>query len=163
MPIVTRTLKFYRPQADGRARTREVHTDSLGTEIPVQYLTNKTEAAVTTDMNARDLTSSLVTRDIADLIQWVEALNPVSTFDFTGRDITENDGEGEIAKEFARRPGDSAIRLAWWIESLSPPQWTAISTRLGWSNTAGEIGERVQTRGQNLTVALPDYDRTEDV
>lgn len=169
MPIVSRNLLFYRPQADGSARVREVHTDSLGVEHTLQYVTNETEAQVIIDMNARDLTAQLVQRDIGDLIQWVETSegeitgNPVSTFDFTNRDITENDGEDEVTQEFARRQGDSAMRLCWWIESLGNPQWTAITTRLGWSNTAGEIGERVQTRGINLTTALPDYDRVENV
>ena len=122
-----------------------------------------TEIEVTAVMNARDLTADLIARDIAEVVQWVEDLNLVSAFSFTNRDIVENDGEDEVTQEFARRPGDTAIRLAWWIEDLGNPAWTAITTRLGWSNSAGEIGERVQTRGQNLTVALPDYDRVEDV
>lgn len=163
MPIVSRTLRFYRPQVSGRARVREVHTDALGIETPIQYLTTNTEAEVVAVMNARDMTQGLVSRDVSEVIQWVEARNPVSTFDFTNRDINEDTAEEEVAKAFARRPGDTAIRLAWWIESLNPPTWNGIASRLGWSTAQGEIGERVQTRGQNLTVAEPDYDRTESV
>jgi hypothetical protein len=114
-------------------------------------------------MNARDLSEELQNTDISEVISWVQARNPVSTFDFTNRDITENQAEEEVAKHFAQSVGEIALLSAWWIESLTPPLWTAITTRLGWSTSAGEIGDRVQVRAQGMVVVEDDFNRVEDV
>lgn len=160
MPIVSRFLKFYRVQASSRARVREVHVDSLGTELTRQYVTDKSQADVEIDMNARDLTQTLVNRDVSEVIAWVEAGNDLPTFNYTGRDITEDKAEEEVLKEFARRPGETAMVLSWWPEDLGTPQWNSLINRLGWDS---ELEQRVQDRSIALNVARPFYDQTEQV
>ena len=160
MPIVSRFLKFYRVQASGRSRVREVHVDDLGTEITRQYVTDKSQVDVEVDMNARDLTQTLVDRDVSEVIQHVEAGNDISTFDYTGRDITEDEAEEEVLKEFARRDGESAVILSWWPEDLGTPQWNQLINRLGWDSS---LEQRVQDRSIALNVARPFYDQTEQV
>ena len=107
MPIVSRNLHHYRVQKSGRAKVMEEHTDSLGRVHPHWYRTDKSEADVIVDMNARDWTQDLVNRDISEVIEWVEGGNDTSIFDYTGRDIDEDTAEEEVLKEFARRPGES--------------------------------------------------------
>lgn len=166
MPISTRVLTKQNQQASGRWRVREVHTDALGVDFTFQYLAASV-AEATTNMNsaerAAETVAILVDRDIQEVIVWVEARNTPASFDYTDRDIDSDRGEEEVAKHFARSPGEVALLFAWWIESLGPPAWTAIATRLGWSTAADEIGDRVQVRAQDLTVAEDSFYQTESV
>ena len=160
MPISSRFLKFYRPQADGRARVREVHVDALGNEITRQYLTTLTLADIEMEMNLRDMTETLSERDLDDVLAWVLVGNDPNTFDYTARDVIKNKAEERITKIFARSRGEDALRLAWWVDSLGTPRWNAIITRLGW---ATERKDRVKARAVTLNASIAEYDAEEDV
>ena len=118
------------------------------------------EAAAQAALDAFDWTPHLKDMDFADLLIWVESLNTVASFDLTGRDITEEEGEDFIAGTFSESSGDEAIRLAWWVESITPPIWTVIHTRIGWTS---EQGTDVQDRAISLNAAEPLYDATVEV
>lgn len=160
MPIVSRFLKFYRPQVSGRARVREVHVDSLGTELTRQYLTTKTQAEVEADMNARDSTETLKERDFDEALRWVIDGNDPNTFDYTDRDVIKNKAEERITKIFARSRGDDAVALSWWIDSLGTPRWNAITTRLAWDSARSD---RVKARAASLNAVVSDLNAEEDV
>ena len=163
MSIMSKRIKYRRTQADGTIRVMEEHTDNFGKKHYVgPYLVN-TDAEADVILLARDLNPSLVAGQIATLIIWVADRNTVASFDFIDLDITQEQGEEEVAKHFARSDGAEALKYAWWIEGLKPPIWTGITTRLGWFNSSGEIGERVQTRAINMVVAENDINRIEDV
>lgn len=163
MSIMSKRIKYRRTQADGTIRVMEEHIDNFGKKHYVgPYLVN-TDADADAILLVRDLNHSLVAGQIAALISWVADRNTVATFDFTGLDITEAEGEEEVTKHFARSDGDEALKYAWWIESLNPSTWSGIASRLGWSTSADEIGDRVQTRAQNMVVAENDINRIEDV
>lgn len=160
MPIVSRVLKFYRVQANGSARVREVHTDSFGNELTRQYSTLASQAAVEIDMNALDLTESLKERDVEEILQWVVGGNDPNTFDYTGRDIIKNKAEERVTRTFARSRGDDALPYAWWIDGLGTPRWNAITTRLAW-DTARK--DRVKARAATLNASYDACHETEPV
>lgn len=160
MPISSTALHHYRPQTDGRANVREVHTDALGVEITRDYKTTKTEAEVVIDMNTRDLTTDLEGRDFDEVMQWVLDGNDPNTFDYLNRDVNKNKAEERITRIFARTTNGEALRLAWWIDSIGPARWDAITLRLGWL-TARKA--RVKARAATLNAAVAEYDASENV
>lgn len=160
MPVASRTLHHYRPQIDDRANVREVYTDALGVEITRDYKTTKTEAEVIIDMNARDLTVDLESRDFDEVLKWVLNGNDPNTFDYLNRDVNKNKVEERITKTFARATNGKALRLAWWIDSLGPVRWDAIILRLGW-DIVRKV--RVKNRASTLNAAVAEYNASESV
>lgn len=162
MPIVSRTLaklanredigvgiKRWRVDGvDGRDRSW-VHGPFFGTQAEADIIR---DAAWTTQQ--------LADVDLREVVLWVEDKNTVASLDYTNRDITEQEAEDHVAAEFARRPGEDAIRLAWWIESLNPTAWSTIGDRIGW--TSQEQSD-IQDRAISLTAAEPLYDTTYEV
>ncbi len=156
MPILTRSLDSIQ-QTTGGIFAAFLNMDSKGREWRRSRSRFADEATAQLDLDAHDWTPQLQSADFADLLIWVQARNTVASFDLTGRDITEEQGEEFIAGTFAKSPGADAIHLAWWIESLNPPSWTAIRTRIGWTN---QEGSDVQDRAISLTAAEPLFDTT---
>lgn len=159
MPIISRTLtklanredlgsgiKTWRANGtDGRGRPW-IHASFRGTQIEAEAIR---DAAWTT--------RELANQDLDELIDWVEARNTVASFDYTNRDIDQDAGEEFVMIEFARRLGDQAIKLAWWVESLNPPTFGRIRDRIGWTNEEGTI---VQDRAIGLLAAEEFYNTT---
>lgn len=111
-------------------------------------------------MDVRDWTTVLEDWDFAELLVWVKGLNTVATFNFTGRDITELKGEEFILTWFAEHLGEDALAVAWWIESLGPPQFQAIRNRVGYDQATGS---RIQDRAIALLSVVNVFDTVEDV
>ncbi len=130
MPIDTRELRNVHPQRDGSVRVQEVLTASVGHVIRHSYKA-VSEAQAITDMNARVVTKQLKNSDLPDFLLHVRApaKNLPSTFNFTDRDITLEDGEDFLYKRFAESTGGNAIGLAWWIKGLTPPDFNTIRDR----------------------------------
>ena len=160
MPIISKRIEYRRPQRDGRIRVREEHTDTWGNKHNVGPYLVASNAEADANLAARDLDESLKAGHISQVIGWVERGSDTSTFDYSITDITEDEAEEEVLKEFARRAGDSAIILSWWPENLGTPQWNQLINRLGWNS---EIEQRVQDRSIALNVALPSYNSVESV
>lgn len=154
MPIISRSLDGIQ-QTTGGIFAAFLSVDSKGREWRRSRSRFVDETVAQAAVDAHDWTPQLQKVDLNDLLVWVQALNTVASFDLTNRDITEEQGEDFIAGTFAESPGDEAIRLAWWVESLSPPSWTTIRTRVGW--TAQE-GSDVQDRAISLNAAEPLFD-----
>lgn len=97
----------------------------------------------------------LAALDFSNLLAWVQDRNTVADFDLTDRDITEDQGEEHIVTWFATNLGGEAITVAWWIEGLNPPSYTAIADRIGYT-----IQQRsdVQDRAIDLLAAEPRFD-----
>ncbi len=130
MPISTRELKHIRPQRDGTVRVQEVLTADVGHVIRRSYrAVSKAQAVI--DMNARDVTEDFVEADFHDLLTWTQTKNDPGDFDFTNRDLDLLAGEERLLGWFVERPGNPAMTVAWWIESLNPPSFNAIRDRVG--------------------------------
>jgi len=159
MPIVSRTLTKLANRDDiepGMKRWRVDGIDARDRDWvhgPFFALEGTPAEAI---RDAAWTTQQLQDVDLSEVIEWVELKNTVASFDFTNRDITEEQAEDHIATEFASRLGDAAIRLAWWIESLGPPSWTAIANRIGWTS---QQRSDVQDRGIALEAAEASYDQ----
>ena len=160
MPIASKRIEYRRVQADGRIRVREEHIGFFGRKYYVGPYLVDSNAQADAMLAARDLDSSLIEGHIAEVMAWVEGGNNTSTFDYATYDIDEDRAEEEVIKEFARRPGGTAIALSWWVEDLGVPQWNSLMVRLGWD---AALEQRVQDRAIALNVALPFYDGVEQV
>ncbi len=75
--------------------------------------------------------------DFAELLVWVQSRQSVADFDFTNRDINEDEGEEFIFQTFAESPGDEAIKLAWWMDDINTGKFNQIRDRLGYTGTQG--------------------------
>lgn len=144
----------------GRNRVRIVLVPAIGEQITRQYLTEKTQAEVETDMAALNITDTLQNRDFDEVLQWVIDGNDPNTFDYTDRDVIKNKAEERVTKIFARSRGDDAVALSWWIDSLGTPRWNAITTRLAWDSTRSD---RVKARGAALNAVSDDLNAEENV
>ncbi len=158
MPIVSRQLEHIRPQGDGTVRVQERLIDAKGRVWFHSYKAPSVVAA-TARMNARDLTDQLEEADFADLLEWVQAKNLPSDFDFTDRDLVLLVGEELLLIWFAEKLGGKAITIAWWIESLAPPVYNAIRIRAGFD---APTGSRIQDRAIDLNAAEPRFDAVEE-
>lgn len=162
MPIISRTLTKLANREDlgvGIKRWRAEGVDGRGRAwAHGPFSAIQAEAEIIRD--SAWSTEQLAEVDLKEVIVWVEGKNTVASFDFTNRDITEQQAEDHVAAEFAQREGDEAIRLAWWIESLNPPSWSAIGNRIGWT---GQEQSDIQDRAISLTAAEPLYDATFEV
>lgn len=159
MPIVTRTLESIQPTKGG-VFASFLAVDDQGREWRRSRSRFVSEAAAQAALDTHDWGPQLESADFQDLLIWVRGLNTVADFDLTDRDITEEQGEDFIAGTFAESPGADAIHLAWWIESLSPPSWAAIFTRVGWTS---QEGSRIQDRAIALLAAEPVFDAVEEI
>ena len=160
MPVISKRIEYRRPQINNLLKVREEHTDQLGNlhYVGPYIVSSNTEADV--NLANRDLTESLRERDQTEVLQWVIAGNDPNTFDFTGRDIIKNAAEERITLTFARSRGERALELSWWLDSLGPARWDAITTRLGWDTTRSD---RVKLRANNLFNSLTFYNQDEDI
>ncbi len=155
MPILTRTLESVEQSAGGTVLASFFAVDAKSRpwrRSPSRFA-DETAAVVASD--AFDWEPQLKDKDFQELFDWVLARNTVVSFDLVGRDITEQEGEDFIAITFSESPGDHAMQLSWWIESLNPTSWTAIRTRIGWTS---QEGSDVQDKGIALNTAEPFYD-----
>ena len=159
MPILTRSLDSIQ-QTTGGIFAVFLCTDSKGRAWRRSRSRFVDEATAQIALDAHNWTPQLQNADFDDLLAWVQALSTVASFDLTDRDITEEQGEDFIAGTFSESPGVDAIRLAWWIESLGPPAWTAIFTRIGWTS---QEGTDVQDRAISLNAAEPLFNTTLEV
>lgn len=158
MPIVSRQLEHIRPQRDGTVRVQERLIDGKGRSIFHSYKASSV-AAATARMNAWDLTDQLEAADFTDLLEWVQAKNLPSAFDFTDRDLVLLVGEELLLIWFAEKPGVKAIAIAWWIEDLSPPAYDAIRIRAGFDSATGS---RIQDRAIDLSAVEARFDAVEE-
>lgn len=158
MPITSRSLDYARLQSDGRFRCRVSGVDAIGRDwIHGSFWADSVVAAET----IRDgVVWNLAEVDLSDLLTWVQDRNTVASFDLTNRDITENQGEEFIITWFATHLGGEAITLAWWIESLNPPSYTAIANRIGYTT---QQRSDVQDRAIDLLAAEPRFDLVVEV
>ncbi len=153
MPILTRSLDYARRQRDGRFRCRVSGLDAVGRNWvhgPF-WADSLVDAEGIRDGVVWDLASE----DNADLLVWVQVLNPVSTFDLTGRDITEDQGEEFIMRWFAEKPGEEAITVSWWLDGINTGTFNSIRDRLG---LTGAQGSTITQRFTFLLAAEPWWD-----
>jgi hypothetical protein len=157
MPIVSRVLTKLSNREDLGAGLKKWRVDAVdGRGRPWRhsaFLATQAQAEVVRDTVAFDLAN----QDKLELLQWVLDRNTVASFDLTGRDITEEQGEDFVMTTFAASPGEEAIPLAWWVESLGPPAFSTIRDRIGWSPAEGTL---VQDRAIALLAAEPDFNTT---
>ncbi len=158
MPIVSRELTHIHLQTNGTVRVQEVLTDQQGRIWRHSY-TAASEAAATTDMNARDMTERLKDADFRDLLIWIQEKNDSDDFDFTGRDLTLLEGEEQLLIWFATNLGGDAISVAWWIEDMTPPIYEAIRDRVGYDVATGA---KIQDRAIALLGAEVSFDAVEE-
>ena len=154
MPIVSKQLDHARVQADGSVRVKEAHVDHKGQTWSFSYPV-ASEAEATTIKKGRDLKAQFEDVEFNELHACVQDRNTIASFAFV--DLTEEQGEDRIVKWFAENLGGKAITVAWWIEGLTPPVWTAIATRIGYD--AGQSSE-IQDRSIDLHTAEDSFDDT---
>ena len=156
MPIVSRILESVQPTTVG-VFASFLCVDALGRVWRRSRSRFADEAAAQVALDAHNWTPQLRDADFRDLRVWVQGLNPVSTFDLTGRDITEGEGEEFIMKWFAESPGDDAITVAWWLDSINTGAFNAIRNRVGFT---GDEGSTITQRFTFLLAAEPWWDVT---
>lgn len=155
MPITQKTLRYYRPQGNGKFKVREDHTDARGNSHLVSYRTTKSQVEVEVDMNARVI--DLASGDNQELLSWVKSRNTVASFDYTNRDINQLDGEEFIFQWFAESDGDEAITVAWWMDSINTGTFNNIRDRIGYT---GQQGADITSRFQFMVLVEPWYNFT---
>ncbi len=136
MPIVSRQLESVQPSSGG-VLASFLAVDAKGREWRRSRSRFASETVAQTAADAHDWTPQLQDRDFADLLVWVQDRNTVATFDLTGRDITEDDGEEFIMVWFAGHEGDEAITVAWWLDSINTGQFNTIRDRVPFTGVQG--------------------------
>jgi hypothetical protein len=159
MPIVSRQLESVQPSA-GSILASWLAIDDRGREWRRSRSRFASEAVAQTALDAFDWTIQLKDADFADLLVWVQAKNSSDTFDFTNRDLTLLEGEERLLIWFASHEGPDAITLAWWVEDMSPPTYSAIRNRAGYD---AATGTRIQDRAVALLAVEPVFDVIENV
>ncbi len=154
MPIVTRTLESVQPTTGG-VFANLLAVDALGREWRRSRSRFVDEVAAEVASDAHDWTPQLRAQDFRELLVWVQELNPVSTFDLTGRDITEDDGEEFIMKWFGESDGGDAITVAWWLDDINTGKFNSIRDRVGYT---GVEGSTITQRFTFLLSAEPWWD-----
>ena len=157
MPIVSSTLTLLANREDigpGVKRWRVDGVDALG-RIWVHGPFNGTqaEAEVIRDAVVWDLAEV----DKAELLTWVQARNTVAAFDYTDRDIVQDDGEEHVFQWFAESPGAEAITVAWWMDDINTGTFKAIRDRIGYSAAQGSD---ITSRFTFMISVEPWYDLT---
>ncbi len=157
MAIVSRALTLLaNSKGPGVKRWRVDAVDALG-RIWVHGPLSGTqaEAEVIRDAVVWDLGEL----DRAELLTWVQAGNTVAAFDYTNRDLTEEEGEEHIYLTFATNDREIALTLAWWLDTLNTGARNNIAGRLDFS---GQQRGRVDQRYPPMVVALPWLDAVEE-
>ena len=157
MPIVSRQLDSVQISGD-TVLASFLAIDVKGREWRRSRSRFADEAAAQAASDAHDWTLQLKKVDFANLLIWVQGQNTPGTFDFTNRDLALLEGEERLLVWFAGEEGVEAIKIAWWIESLNPPQFTAIRTRAGYD---AATGSRIQDRAISLAACELTFDAVE--
>jgi hypothetical protein len=158
MPIASKSLTKLANREDigsGVKRWRVEGVDAKGRNY-VHGPFSGTQAEA--DAILAGVTWELTAVDKSDLLAWVIDKNPVSTFDYTDRDITELQGEEYIFQWFAESSGDEAIKVAWWLDSLNTGAFNTIRDRIGYT---GEQGANITSRFTFMMSVEPWYELTE--
>ena len=100
---------------------------------------------------------NLAEQDNQELLEWVQARNTVADFDFTNRDITEDQGEEYIFQWFAEAEGAEAITVAWWMNDINTGKFNAVRDRIGYT---GDQGADITSRFTFMVSVNPWYDLT---
>ena len=158
MPIISRTLESIQ-QTTGGIFAAWLCTDSLGREWRRSRARFTDEPAAQAAVDAFDWTVQLKDKDFQDLLVWVQAKNDPGAFDFTDMDLTLLEGEERLLVWFASHEGADAITLAWWIEDMAPPAYTAIRDRVGYDTATGS---RIQDRANAMLAAEASFDAVEE-
>ena len=153
MAIVSRILEGVSPQADGRVRVREVHTDHNGIRWSYTYLASSEADAIVT-MNARDLIERLRDREREDLAEFVTKGG--SPADFILVDLTIPGRLRYILRTFSHGDIDNKRKFndnaAPWIATH-----TAVQIRNSLDSTilkANKILGRAERLRDSLTAAM---------
>ena len=155
MPVISRQLDYAREQADGRFKCRVSGIDAKGRS----YIHGPfgADSLVAAEAVRDGVVWDLAGQDFNDLLEWVQALNTVATFDLTDRDITEDQGEEFITRWFAEAAGEDAITVAWWLDDINTGLFNAITARIGYDGTQKSD---ITNRFTFLLVAEPWWDKT---
>lgn len=158
MPIVSRTLESVQPTTGG-VFASFLAVDAKGRE-PWRRSRSRfaSEAAAQAAADAHDWTPQLKDTDFAELLDWVQGKNSSGLFDFTDMDLTLLEGEERLLVWFASHEGADAITLAWWVEDMNPPTYTAIRDRVGYDVATGS---RIQDRAIAMLAAESSFDAIE--
>ncbi len=161
MPIDTKVLQMLANREDRGAGVKRWRINAVDTRgRPAKhgpFFGTQAEAEVI----LAAVTFDLVSVDLQELLEFVQlgAPNTVAAFDFTNRDITEENGEEHIYTEFATNDRVIALTLAWWLDTLNTGARNAISGRAGFS---GEQRGRVDNRYPPMVVVDPFLDAVEE-
>ncbi len=157
MPILSRTLTKLANREDigaGIKRWRVEGLDSRGRGwIYGSFLAIEADAEVIRST----VVWKLATADLDELLLWVQARNTVASFDYTNRDITEDEGEEFIFTWFAESPGNDAITVAWWMDDINTGTFNKIRDRIGYT---GNQGADITSRFTFMVAVEPWYEFT---
>lgn len=154
MSIVSRSISS-QPSGGGTVLASFLAIDSLGREWRRSRARFADEAAAEAASDAFDWTVQLIGADQQELLEWVQALNTVADFDFSGRDIDEDAGEEFIFQWFAESEGSNAITVAWWMDDINTGQFNSIRDRIGYT---GLQGADITSRFTFMVAVNPWYD-----
>ena len=157
MPIVSRTLEGVQNNRNGTVFAAFLAVDDKGREWRRSRSRFADEAAATVASDAHNWTPQLISQDKQDLLVWVQALNDVADFDYTGRDTDEDAGEEFIFQWFAENLGDDAITVAWWMDDINTGKFNSIRDRIGYT---GIQGADITSRFTFMVSVEPWYDLT---
>ena len=130
MPTISRKITLLANREDigpGVKRWRVDGVDALGRGwVHGPFNGTQAEAEVIRDAVVWDLAEV----DKVELLTWVQEGNTVAAFDYTDRDITEEEGEEHIFKWFLESLGADAITVSWWLDDINTGKFNAITTRM---------------------------------
>lgn len=158
MPIVSRTLESVQQSAAGTVLASFLAVDAKARPFRRSHSRFADEPAAVIASDAFDWTLQLKDADFTELLAWVQGKNSSGSFDSTNRDLVLLEGEERLLVWFAESFGSDAITVAWWIESLNPPQFGAIRDRAGYDAAAGT---RIQDRAIDLAACEGRFDAVE--
>jgi hypothetical protein len=162
MPIISRTLTKLADREDlgvGIKTWRIDGLDAIGERwVYGPFNATQAEAEVLRDTVVWDLAG----RDRNAVLEFVQqgAPNTVAAFDYTNRDIVEDDGEDFVYLTFATSGRDMALRLAWWLDTLTTGARNTIGGRVG---ADGAARGRIDQRYPPMVLVLPWLDAVEDL
>ena len=162
MPIVSRTLTLLANREDlgpGIKTWRIDGVDAIGERwVYGSFNATTAEAEVLRDTVVWDL----VGRDRANVLEFVQqgAPNTVAAFNYTNRDIVLADGQDIVYWTFATSEQDTALKLAWWLDTLTTGTRNTIGGRVG---ADGAMRGRIDQRYPPMVLVLPWLDATENL
>ncbi len=161
MPITSRTLTplaFREDLGPGVKTWRVEAVDARGRPWKKgPFKVTQVEAEIIRDAAVWDL----IRRDKAELLKFVQLGTPntVAAFDYTGSDITEEDGEDHIYLTFAINDREIALDLAWWLNTKNTGELNTIAGRVGFT---GDERGRIHQRFPPMIVVNPWLDSVEE-